>query len=217
MRKFFYGVKVSFLTAVTMCVIMAVYTTVYNKAEEARLNKGAEGDRVVTIQEKLKELGLYDGKCDGVYDVDTAEAVKKFQEYNGIDADGVCGSETLEAMGLPIYSYRDYELDVLAQLIEAEAGGNTLQAMTSVGAVVMNRVKSDRFPDSIVQVVYSGGSFDSVIDGSIASVKPSELAYRAAEDATLGFDPTEGALYVLHGASYGKIVTLQCDDLYFAR
>ncbi len=217
MKKFFYGLKVSFLTALVMCIVMSVYTTIFNKSQEVRLNRGTEGEEVVAVQTRLKELGIYGGDIDGVYDVETADAVKRFQEYNGIDANGVCGSETLIALGLSLYSYNDFELDVLAKLIEAEAGDSTLQAMTSVGAVVMNRLRNDSFPDSVVQVVYSSKSFDSVIDGSINDAKPSELAYRAAEDALMGFDPTEGALYVLHGGSYGRIVTLQCDEIYFAK
>ena len=144
---------------------------------------GADGEKVTLVQNKLKELGLYDGKCDGVYDVDTADAVRRFQEYNGIYADGVCGNQTLQAMGLDIYTYSEFEVDVLAKLIEAEAGGTDLQTMTAVGAVVMNRVASIEFPDTVLQVIYSGGSFDSVVDGSIHEARASELAYRAAEDA----------------------------------
>ena len=89
--------------------------------------------------------------------------------------------------------------------------------MTAVGAVVMNRVNNIGFPDTVLQVIYSGGSFDSIVNGSINDARPSELAYRAAEDALMGYDPTDGALYVLHGGSQGKIVTFQNGDIYFCR
>ncbi len=217
MKKFFYGAKVSIVTVMIMCAVMTVYTLFYNSAVETRIKSGSEGDRVVVVQEKLKELGLYDGKCDGVYDIDTADAVRRFQEYNGIYANGVCGNETLQAMGLNIYTYSEFEVDVLAKLIEAEAGDTDLQTMTAVGAVVMNRVRDASFPDTVLQVVYSGGSFDSIVYGTIDDAKPSELAYRAAEDALMGYDPTDGALYVLHGGSRGRLVTMQSDNIYFAR
>ena len=217
MKKFLYGARVSIITVLVMCSILAVYTFIYNGAVETRIESGSDGEKVSLVQEKLKELGLYDGKCDGVYDVDTADAVRRFQEYNGIYADGICGNQTLQAMGLDIYSYSEFEVDIMAKLIEAEAGGTDLQTMTAVGAVVMNRVANMEFPDTVLQVIYSGGSFDSVVDGSIHDIRPSTLAYRAAEDALMGYDPTEGALYVLHGGSKGKLITMQSDDIYFGR
>lgn len=120
-------------------------------------------------------------------------------------------------MGLNIYTYSEFEADILAQLIEAEAGGTDLMTMTAVGAVVMNRVSNPSFPDTVLQVIYSGGSFDSIVKGGINNIVPSKLAYRAAEDALMGYDPTDGALYVLHGGSMGRIVTLQSGDIYFTR
>lgn len=201
-----------------MCVVMFSYTFVYNEnSVEARIKQGEKGENVIEVQSKLKELGLYDGGVDGVYDVETAEAVKRFQEYNGLTANGVCGIETLKALGLAGYSYSDFELDVLARLIESEAGDTDLQTMTAVGAVVINRVHDKGFADSVLQVIYSGGSFDCIVNGTMIEDTPSELAYRAAEDAMMGLDPTDGALYVLHGGSYGKIVTMQYKDIYFAK
>ncbi|MBR5314944.1 MAG: peptidoglycan-binding protein [Clostridia bacterium] len=217
MKKTIYGIKMGVCAALLMTVVLLVYTLAFNVATETRIKQGEQGDRVVLVQEKLKELGIYDGECNGIYDIETANAVRRFQEYNGLRADGVARGETLEAMGLALYTYSDYELDVLAKLIESEAGEYDLQTMTAVGAVVLNRVKDNAFPDSIVQVIYSGGSFDSIVTGKINEAMPSELAYRAAEDAMMGFDPTDGALYVLHGGSYGYIITMQSGDLFFGR
>ena len=212
-----YVLKVCVLTGTLMCFVLLVYTLLYNTAVETRIKSGSESDRVMLVQQKLKELGLYNGECDGIYDVDTADAVRRFQKYNGLEADGVCNNETLNLLGLNLYTYSEFELDVLAKLIESEAGGYDLQTMTAVGAVVMNRVKNGAFPDSVLQVVYSGGSFDSIVNGKINNTKPSELAYRAAQDALMGFDPTDEALYVLHGGSYGKIITMQSGDIYFGK
>ena len=217
MKKLFYGIRVSLITALLMLFVMGAYTYFYNETVETRLKIGGEGERVVKVQEKLKELGLYDGKCDGIYDVETADAVRRFQEYNGLVADGICKNDTLNALGLYIYTYSEFEIDVLARLIEAESNGGDLQTMTAVGAVIINRVRSKSFPDSVLQVIYSGGSFNSVKNGKLSEVNASELAYRAASDAMMGYDPTDGALYVFHGHGGGKIVTLKCGDLYFAK
>lgn len=216
-KKFFFGLKICVLTSLSMCIVLGVYTLVYGGSLPTRIESGSDSERVILVQKKLKELGLYEGDCNGVYDVETADAVKRFQEYNGIYANGVCGNDTLQALGLSVYSYAEFEVDVLAKLIEAEAGDTDLQTMTAVGAVVLNRVHADGFPDSILQVVYSGGSFDSVVKGTLDKTRPSNLAYRAAEDALMGFDPTEGALYVLHGGSRGMTVTYKRGNIYFAR
>lgn len=217
MKKTVYGIKLCMLSVFVMCGILMLYTLIFNATTDVRVKSGSESSKIMLVQEKLKELGIYDGDCTGVYDVETAEAVRRFQEYNKLYANGVCDSETLQAMGLSIYSYSDYELDVLAKVIEAEAGNTDLQTMTAVGAVVLNRIKTDGFPDSVVQAVYSGGSFDCIVYGTINDAVPSEMAYRAAEDAMMGFDPTNGALYVLHGGSMGRIVTLNSGDIYFAK
>lgn len=216
-NKFVYELKLCIFAGIVMCVVLFLYTLFYNTAVETRIKVGSDGERVMLVQEKLKELGLYEGKCDGVYDVDTADAVRRFQEYNGLDADGVCDNNTLSALGLNVYTYSELELDILARLIECEAKGKDLQTMTAVGAVVMNRVKSRSFPDSVLQVIYSVNSFESTSNGTINSTKASELAYRAAQDALMGFDPTDGALYVIHGGSGGKIITMQSGDLYFGK
>ncbi|MBE6718520.1 MAG: spore cortex-lytic enzyme [Ruminococcaceae bacterium] len=217
MKKLFYGAKVSVITALIMCAVMGAYTFFYNQTAQTRVKQGSDSAKVILVQEKLKELGLYDGKCDGVYDIDTADAVRRFQEYNGIYADGVCGNETLQKLGLSIYTYSEFELDVLAKLIEAEVGKGDLQTKTAFGAVVMNRVKSGAFPDTVLQVIYANGAFDSVTNNSIKKAKPSEQSYRAAEDALMGYDPTDGAVYVFKGSADGKNITLQCGNVYFAK
>ena len=217
MRKIIFGFKVCIYTVLVMIIVIGCYTNIFDEVIETRLSKGSEGEKVVLIQEKLTELGLYSGKCNGVYDVKTADAVKRFQKHNGLDESGVCDRETLEKLGLNIYSYSDLELDMLARLIEAEAGDEGLQAMTAVGAVVMNRVIDTGYPDSILQVIWDAGAFASVDNGCFLDTKASDLAYRAAEDAMIGIDPTDGALYVFHKTSNDRTVTLKCGDIYFAK
>ncbi len=66
--------------------------------------------------------------------------------------------------------------------------------MTAQGAVVLNRVDSDLFPDTIVEVIYQNGAFDAVRDGQYY-LTPNETAVQAAKDALNGWDPAGGALY----------------------
>ena len=62
------------------------------------LRKGYTGADVIAVQQKLKELGFYSGSVDGVYGTGSIAAVKKFQQRNGLTADGLVGSRTYAAL-----------------------------------------------------------------------------------------------------------------------
>lgn len=103
---------------------------------------------------------------------------------------------TTAAQGGTNYSARDLEL--LARLITAEADSESYLTKVAVGAVVLNRVKSNLFPNSIAEVVYHVENghyqFEPVLNGWI-NVNASPDALRAAREALSGVDPTKGALY----------------------
>lgn len=86
------------------------------------------------------------------------------------------------------------EIDLLARVIYAEARGEDFEGQVAVGAVVLNRLKSSGFPDTIHDVVYQRGAFTAVVDKQI-HLTPNEEAYKAAEAALRGEDPTGGALF----------------------
>ena len=64
----------------------------------------------------------------------------------------------------------------------------------AVGAVVLNRVKSSSFPNTVAGVIYQSGAFSVVNDGQI-NLTPNQTAKNAAQDAMNGWDPSGGALY----------------------
>lgn len=84
--------------------------------------------------------------------------------------------------------------EILARAIYAEARGEPYKGQIAVGAVILNRVKSDNFPDSVEQVIYQDGQFSSVKDGQINLI-PNKTAFKAAEEALKGNDPSKGALF----------------------
>ena len=94
---------------------------------------------------------------------------------------------------------RAEEIKLLAAIIEAEAGGEPYEGQVAVGAVVLNRVDSGKFPGSISGVIYQSGQFTPVTNGSLAhalSHGPKSSCVKAAKAALLdGSDPTNGALY----------------------
>lgn len=97
-----------------------------------------------------------------------------------------------------IISYTNAELDLLARLITPEATGQPYNAMVSVGAVVVNRVQSSDWPDTISDVInhVAGGyyQFTPVKNGFIKKAA-SDTAIKAAKEALQGSDPTNGAMF----------------------
>jgi len=91
-------------------------------------------------------------------------------------------------------SYSYDELMLLARLVYAEAAGEPYVGKVAVAAVVLNRVKSPLFPDTIYEVIYEPWQFSSVGNWMFNSY-PSEDCIQAARDALAGWDPTGGALY----------------------
>lgn len=173
---------------------------------------GSRGEQVRRVQQKLRQWGYYDGEVDGVFGQETYDAVVYFQKKNGLTADGVAGSRTLEAMGISsggekavaastsASSSYSSDVELLARLIHGEARGEPYVGMVAVGAVVLNRVRSSKFPNTIAGVIYQSGAFDAVADGQI-NLTPNEQSRRAARDALNGWDPTGGCLYYYNPAT----------------
>lgn len=87
------------------------------------------------------------------------------------------------------------DLQLLAQLVCGEARQETFEAKVGVAAVVLNRARDPRFPDSVAGVVYQTHAFPSVRTGAFYRDTTPEC-YRAARTALRGLDPTDGALYL---------------------
>ncbi len=195
----------------SLCLLMSIvgitaeeYTS--NTTEQVLSKIGSRGDEVRRIQKKLRELGHFTGTVDGIYGVKTQSAVKRFQRSVGITADGVAGPKTLLYMGLGNSGssgsgggFSSSDVYLLAKVIAAEARGESYTGQVAVGAVVLNRVDSASFPDTISGVVYQAGAFSAVTDSNW-SVSPDSTSRKAAQDAINGWDPTGGALYYYNPA-----------------
>ena len=93
-----------------------------------------------------------------------------------------------------VISITSDEMLLLSKLVTGEARGESYEGQVAVAAVVINRVKDSRFPNSIKDVIYQKNAFSVVKDGSI-NMQPTENAYKAAEEALYGLDPTDKAIY----------------------
>lgn len=186
-----------------LMIIFVIYNIFFRNNELLALSKyGSRGDEVIQIQTKLKRWGYYSGNIDGIYGTQTLNAVKYFQRKNGLTVDGIAGKNTLEAMGIfnssgnssSSNSTTTSDLNLLARVVYGEARGEPYAGQVAVAAVVLNRVRSSSFPNTISGVVYQSGAFTAVSDGQI-NLTPNTTAYNAARDALNGWDPSGGAIY----------------------
>lgn len=97
---------------------------------------------------------------------------------------------------------RTSDAQLLARAINGEARGEPYEGQVAVGAVILNRVKSPDFPNTIAGVIYQPGAFTAVADGQInVPIDPNSTVYKAAQDALNGWDPTHGCLYYWNPAT----------------
>ena len=221
------SIALATLSAAAVCAGAATFATKSDNyfaqpaAYAAVLRQGARGGEVEEVQRRLKNWGYYDGSVDGVYGPATAKAVKYFQQKNGLTPDGICGKATYAALGMndsvrvlengssdsgsgtgsgENSDYTSSDLYLLARCIYGEARGESYVGQVAVGAVVLNRVKSSEFPNTISGVIYQKNAFTAVNDGQI-NLTPDQTAINAAQDAMNGWDPTYGCLYYYNPAT----------------
>ncbi len=88
------------------------------------------------------------------------------------------------------------DIQLMARAINGEARGEPYEGQVAVGAVILNRVKSSQFPNTIAGVIYQSGAFTAVSDGQINSpISEGSTVYKAAQDSMNGWDPTGGCIY----------------------
>ena len=94
------------------------------------------------------------------------------------------------------------DVQLLARAINGEARGEPYEGQVAVGAVILNRVKSPKFPNTIAGVIYEPGAFTAVSDGQInVAISEGSTVVKAARDALNGWDPSGGAIYYFNPAT----------------
>ena len=151
------------------------------------------------VQRRLRDWGYYFGDITGVMDNETVEAIQYFQRKHGLTESGRLDSATAEAIGVYIGTQTSNDLYLIAKCIYAEARGEIYEGKVAVGAVILNRVASPEFPNTVYGVIYQPWAFTAVHDGQI-NLEPDAICYQAAEDALNGWDPTYGSLFYYNPA-----------------
>lgn len=186
----------------------------------ATLKYGSSGQDVHELQGRLQFLGYYHGNIDGAFGWQTQRAVKDFQYKFGLKVDGIAGSDTKAKLtratknwspganqntggggaGNQTYSVTnefglsENDLKLMANAVYGEARGEPFEGQVAVAAVILNRVRSDKFPDTVSGVIFQPRAFTAVDDGQIW-LEPNETARRAVQQALNGWDPTNNCLY----------------------
>lgn len=185
--------KLAFSLFVVFIVNILIISLV--QAGAVSYKQGSQGAAVSQIQTKLKNWGYYSGDVDGIYGSRTTAAVKSFQKSNGLTVDGIAGPATLAKMGISsAAASQSNDIALLARLISAEARGEPYVGQVAVGAVVLNRMEHPSFPNTLSGVIYQAGAFTCITDGQF-NEPVADSAYKAAQDAINGWDPSGGAIY----------------------
>ena len=173
------------------------------------LKFGSRGTAVVKLQQALTNKGFSPGPADGIYGKKTENAVIKFQQAYKLRIDGIAGRETqgrlfaASAAASRGTSYTSDDLYWLSRIINAEAEAEPYTGKVAVGNVILNRVKSSSFPNTVKGVIFEYykniPQFTPVADGTIYN-NPNADSIKAAKAALSGTNYVGNATYFFNPA-----------------
>ena len=195
----------SIICVTIICLVIAGQTIgVFADTYYGLLKFGSRGTAVVKLQQALINKGFSPGAADGIYGKMTENAVIKYQQANKLRIDGIAGRETQSrlfaaaAVASRGTSYTSADLYWLSRIINAEAEAESYTGKVAVGNVILNRVKSSSFPNTVKGVIfeyYKGiPQFSPVADGTIYN-DPNADSIKAAKAAFSGTSYAGNATY----------------------
>ncbi|WP_079505903.1 cell wall hydrolase [Mesobacillus jeotgali] len=193
-------------------VILAVLSFAQLETKAAAIQSGSTGSEVTYVQSILKKLGYFNTEATGYFGPVTTEAVKAFQRDFSLEQTGGLGPRTTNLIN---------EIDMMAHVVYGEARGEGYPGQVAVAAVILNRVESNDFPDTVYNVVFQRNAFTAVNDGQYY-LQPDSTAYHAVKDALLGWDPSYGSVYYYNPVLatdewiFTRTVTKQIGNHHFA-
>ena len=186
------------IVGLTLCIVGGYLIQCYTLLKSDFMKVWADST-TTEVQTRLKQWGYYDGPINGTMDAETVAAIQYFQRKHGIPESGELDVPTANALGVSVNTQSSNDLYLLAKCVHAEARGESYVGQVAVAAVILNRVASPDFPNTIYGVIYQPWAFTAVHDGQI-NLEPTYESYEAAQDALNGWDPTYGALYYYNPA-----------------
>lgn len=213
------------MAALVLIVTMMRFSGIEQSADAFTsqvLQQGSTGEDVIELQSRLKHIGFYTGKIDGVFGWGTYWALRNFQYEFGMKVDGIAGWQTKIKLAnatpnakiawggegtaskpsspapQPAAStpngFSQNDIQLMANAVYGESRGEPYTGQVAVAAVILNRLDSATFPNTISGVIFEPRAFTAVADGQIW-LTPNETARKAVLDAINGWDPTGNALY----------------------
>ena len=140
---------------------------------------------VSAAQQMLADGGFYAGEITGRLDTATAQAVRNFQQFSGMEGSGVLDEETYALLKAGSPALDEAVIDLLARFIWAETGGGNWAELISCGSEVMRRVEEPGYADTIAGVIFQWGGYESVDSGRVWG-DCDDRARMAAVDILLG-------------------------------
>lgn len=104
------------------------------------------------------------------------------------------GSTEAANAGISSKGFSANDLKLMANAVYGEARGEPYIGQVAVAAVILNRLESEKFPNTVSGVIFQPGAFTAVADGQIW-LQPNEVAKKAVRDAINGQDPALGCCY----------------------
>jgi N-acetylmuramoyl-L-alanine amidase len=213
------------IAALVLIITMVRFSGIEQSADAFTsqvLQQGSTGEDVIELQSRLKHIGFYNGKIDGVFGWGTYWALRNFQYEFGMKVDGIAGWQTKIKLAnatpkakiawggenagkrpaspapQPAAStpngFSQNDIQLMANAVYGESRGEPYTGQVAVAAVILNRLDSATFPNTISGVIFEPRAFTAVADGQIW-LTPNETARKAVLDAINGWDPTGNALY----------------------
>jgi N-acetylmuramoyl-L-alanine amidase len=167
-----------------------------------------------------------------VYTVKSGDSLWKIGQTFGVDYRQIAadnrlagyviypGQQLYIGQSTAVFSQQDIEL--MARVVYAEARGESYTGQVAVAAVILNRLESSQFPNTLQGVVYQPWAFEVVSNGQLW-LNPNDTAYRAAQDAIKGWDPSYGAVFFWNPAIarnswlWSRPITIRIGNHIFAR
>lgn len=152
------------------------------------------GTATCYVSAEYVDVTLKTGKAVTLEEEKQREEAKKAAELQSIEKT----QQKAERKQVEAVSVSVDEETLLAALIQCEAGGESYECQLAVGAVVLNRIKSGKYPNNMQDVIYQSGQFGPARNGSLARTLrngANSTPRRAAKEALSGVDNTNGCLY----------------------
>lgn len=171
-----------------VAVGVAVPTTLF--MNQRNINKEINEQRRMEQESYKVQIQEYEQEANDLLNqveelrlnIDGLIKANKELESKNSELEGV-RSTVLNSLG---YEPSTHEIELLQRLVEAEAGAESMEGKIAVANVVINRIKSDKFPDSIESVIYQKNQFEPIVSGVIYQKTPSEESKEAVRRALMG-------------------------------